>query len=45
VRRRFAELERERRESLSRDLRGLRVDHARLSTDGDWLLELGRGLR
>jgi uncharacterized protein (DUF58 family) len=45
VRRRFAELERERRESLSRDLRRLRIDHARVSTDGDWLLELGRELR
>jgi len=26
-------------------LRRLRVDHAVLSTDGDWLFELGRTLR
>jgi uncharacterized protein (DUF58 family) len=44
VRRRFAELEAERRAELSRDFRRLRIDHVELSTDGDWLLELGRRL-
>lgn len=45
VRERFAALERERRESLTRELRRLRVDHVTLSTDQDWLLALGRHLR
>ena len=45
LRRRFAELERERRESLARELRRLRVHHVVLSTGADWLLELGRQLR
>jgi uncharacterized protein (DUF58 family) len=45
VRERFAELERERRETLARELRRLRVDHVTLSTDQDWLLALGRHLR
>jgi uncharacterized protein (DUF58 family) len=45
VRERFAELERERRESVAGELRRLRTDHVRLSTDGDWLLALGRHLR
>jgi uncharacterized protein (DUF58 family) len=45
VRERFAALERERRETLDRELRRLRVDHVVLSTDTDWLLELGRELR
>jgi uncharacterized protein (DUF58 family) len=45
VRRRFAELETERREQLARELRDLRVAHVELSTDSDWLLELSRGLR
>ncbi len=45
VRRRFAELERERRETLARELRRLRVDHVALSTEDNWLLELGRYLR
>jgi uncharacterized protein (DUF58 family) len=45
VRRRFAELERERRERLAVELRRLRVAHVALSTDGDWLLHLSRGLR
>jgi uncharacterized protein (DUF58 family) len=44
VRRRFAEIEAERRAELERDLRRLRIDHVPLSTDGDWLLELGRRL-
>jgi uncharacterized protein (DUF58 family) len=45
VRRRFAELERERRELLARELRRLRIDHVTLSTDEDWLPALGRHLR
>ena len=45
LRERFAELERERRETIARELRRLRVHHVLLSTDADWLLELGRQLR
>jgi uncharacterized protein (DUF58 family) len=45
VRRRFAELERERRELVARELRRLRVDHVELSTDEDWLAALGRRMR
>jgi uncharacterized protein (DUF58 family) len=45
VRERFAALEAERREHLAAELRRLRVDHAPLSTDEDWLLHLGRRLR
>ena len=45
VRRRFAELEQERRASVARELRRLRIEHASLSTDEDWLLALGRRLR
>ena len=45
VRERFAALDRERREHLTRELRRLRVDHVTLSTDQDWLLALGRHLR
>jgi uncharacterized protein (DUF58 family) len=42
VRERFAALERDRREHVARELRRLRVGHVSLSTQGDWLLELGR---
>ena len=45
VRGRFAELERERREVLARELRRLRIDHVTLSTNEDWLPALGRHLR
>ena len=45
VRQRFAELERERREKLMREFRRLRVHHVPLSTEQDWLLELGRRMR
>ncbi len=45
VRQRFAELERERRAALARELRRLRVDHVPLSTGEDWLPALGRDLR
>jgi uncharacterized protein (DUF58 family) len=45
VRERFAELERERRETIARELRRLRVEHVPLSTGEDWLVALGRYLR
>ena len=45
LRQRFAEAERRDRAHLSSELRRLRVDHAILSTAGDWLFELGRTLR
>jgi uncharacterized protein (DUF58 family) len=45
VRERFAELERERRATVARELRRLRIDHVKLSTDEEWLLALGRRLR
>jgi uncharacterized protein (DUF58 family) len=45
VRERFAELERERRQQVATELRRLRVHHTTLSTDDDWLVELGRQLR
>jgi uncharacterized protein (DUF58 family) len=44
VREKFAALEAERRAVLTAELRRLRIDHVTLSTDGDWLLELGRRL-
>jgi uncharacterized protein (DUF58 family) len=45
IRRRFAELERERRDVLARELRRLRIEHVALSTDEDWLRALGRHLQ
>ena len=45
VRERFAQLERQRREEIARELRRLHVDHVALSTDREWLLDLGRTLR
>lgn len=45
VRERFAELERERRRRVADELRRLGVHHVSLSTDQDWLAELGRRLR
>ena len=45
VRERFAELARERRDAVARELRRLLDDHVALSTDRDWLLDLGRTLR
>jgi uncharacterized protein (DUF58 family) len=45
LRERFAALEAERRQGVARELRRLRVHHATLSTDQDWLVELGRQLR
>jgi uncharacterized protein (DUF58 family) len=45
VRARFAAVERERRETIARELKRLRVDHVHLSTEDDWLVALGRRLR
>jgi uncharacterized protein (DUF58 family) len=45
VRERFATIERQRRERVAGELRRLRVPHLTVSTDGDWLLDLGRQLR
>ncbi|WP_249021323.1 DUF58 domain-containing protein [Conexibacter sp. S30A1] len=42
---RFAALESERREALSRELRRLAIRHVTLSTADDWLAALGRGIR
>jgi uncharacterized protein (DUF58 family) len=42
LRERFAALERERRAEVDTELRRLGVRHVQLSTDQDWLLELGR---
>jgi len=42
LRERFAALERERRERIAAELRRLGIRHVRLSTDQDWLVELGR---
>jgi uncharacterized protein (DUF58 family) len=44
VRERFEEIERDEREAVARELRRLRVNHVVLSTEGDWLRELGRRL-
>jgi uncharacterized protein (DUF58 family) len=45
LRERFAALERERREAVAAELRRLGVHHIALSTDQDWLVEMGRRLR
>jgi uncharacterized protein (DUF58 family) len=45
VRERFAQIEAEGRAAVARELRRLHVDHVVLSTDRDWLLDLGRRLR
>ena len=45
IRERFAELERDRRERVAAELRRLRVLHLDLTTEQDWLLELGRRIR
>ena len=44
VRERFAAIEAAGRAEVARELSGLRVEHAVLSTDEDWLRELGRKL-
>jgi uncharacterized protein (DUF58 family) len=45
IRERFAQLERERRTRVASELRRLGVHHVTLSTDQDWLVELGRRIR
>jgi uncharacterized protein (DUF58 family) len=45
LRERFAALERARREEVAAELRRLGIQHVALSTDQDWLVELGRRLR
>ncbi len=45
VRERFAELERERGEKVAKELRRLRIEHIKLSTEAEWLRDLGRHLR
>ncbi len=45
IRERFAALERSRAAGVAAELRRLRVEHVELSTEQDWLLELGRRLR
>jgi uncharacterized protein (DUF58 family) len=45
LRRRFAEIEAERRDRVAGELRRLGIEHVTLSTGGDWLRELGSRLR
>jgi uncharacterized protein (DUF58 family) len=45
VRESFEAIEAEARASVARELRRLRVEHVVLSTEGDWLRDLGRRLR
>jgi len=45
VRRRFAEIEADERAHVARELRRLRVEHVVVSTEGEWLRQLGRKLR
>jgi uncharacterized protein (DUF58 family) len=45
VRHAFFRIEAERRTQVARELRRLRVEHVVLSTQDDWLRELGRSLR
>ncbi len=45
LRERFAAAERDRRIALADDLQRARVQHIALSTEGEWLRDLGRGLR
>jgi uncharacterized protein (DUF58 family) len=45
VREAFARHEAEARERVASELRRLQVEHARISTNDDWLRELGRGLQ
>lgn len=45
LRQRFAALERERSDLVARELKRLRIDHLRISTDQDWLVAIGRHLR
>ena len=41
----FARLEADERAAVARELRRLQVEHVVLSTEDDWLKELGRRLR
>ncbi|MFL5826783.1 MAG: DUF58 domain-containing protein [Thermoleophilaceae bacterium] len=45
VRRRFAEIEGERRAEVARQFRRHGIEHVVVRTDGDWLRDLGRRLR
>jgi uncharacterized protein (DUF58 family) len=45
VREKFAELEAEDRARVARELRRLRIEHVVVSTEGEWLRQLGRKLR
>jgi uncharacterized protein (DUF58 family) len=45
LRERFAAIEAEGRDAVARELRRLRVEHVVISTEGDWLRDLGRRLR
>jgi uncharacterized protein (DUF58 family) len=45
VRRAFADIESDRREAVARELSRLQIAHVVLSTDRDWLRDLGRRLR
>jgi uncharacterized protein (DUF58 family) len=45
LRQRFAELEAQDRARVARELRRLRVEHVVVTTDGDWLRQLGRKLK
>lgn len=45
VRERFAQLEADDRARVARELRRLRVEHVVVSTEGDWLRQLGRTLK
>jgi uncharacterized protein (DUF58 family) len=45
LRERFAELEAHDRARVAREFRRLRVEHAVVTTEGDWLRQLGRKLR
>jgi uncharacterized protein (DUF58 family) len=45
LRERFAQIEAEERARVARELRRLRVEHVVVTTDGDWLRQLGRKLR
>ena len=45
LRERFARIEAEGRARVARELRRLAVEHVVLSTDGDWLKDLGRRLQ
>ncbi|MFL5957322.1 MAG: DUF58 domain-containing protein [Solirubrobacterales bacterium] len=45
IRRRFERIEAEGREQVARELRRQRIEHVVLSTEGDWLRDLGRRLQ